>query len=332
MNHVVMFSGGIGSWATAKRVAERHGIDNLVLLFADTLTEDEDLYRFLVEGAGQIAGINVVDLADRARSLPKLEEDDRAEERKALLLALKDDANLRIPYLRWIAEGRDIWQVFEDVRFLGNTRIDPCSRVLKREICRAWLQKHCQPEDTTVYIGYDWTEMHRVERAAPFWAPWRVEAPMCDAPYLAKDEMFAELKQHNIELPLLYRLKASHNNCGGGCVKAGIAHFKHLLKVYPERYLWWERKERQMREFLEKPVAILRDRTSAAKCVVCKGAGAVNSQGQLCGECDGTGRATRPLTLREVRENTSLQADLFDWGDCNCFLGDESDDQTGGSV
>ena len=42
-DHVVFYSGGIASWAAAKRVAETHGVDGLKLLFADTLTEDEDL-------------------------------------------------------------------------------------------------------------------------------------------------------------------------------------------------------------------------------------------------------------------------------------------------
>lgn len=37
---VVNFSGGIGSWAAARRVADHHGTDGLVLLFADTLIED----------------------------------------------------------------------------------------------------------------------------------------------------------------------------------------------------------------------------------------------------------------------------------------------------
>ncbi len=40
MKHVVMFSGGAGSWATARRVIDR-GLDP-VLLFADTRMEDED--------------------------------------------------------------------------------------------------------------------------------------------------------------------------------------------------------------------------------------------------------------------------------------------------
>ena len=56
MKHIVMFSGGLGSWMTGKIVAERHGTDDLILLFADTLIEDEDLYRFLEEGAESIGG------------------------------------------------------------------------------------------------------------------------------------------------------------------------------------------------------------------------------------------------------------------------------------
>jgi hypothetical protein len=94
-----MFSSGAGSWAAAKRVAEQHGTEGLVLLFADTLIEDEDNYRFLDEAAANI-GVQPTT----------------------------------------VAEGRDPWQVFFDVRFLGNTRIDPCSRVLKRELLRAWLE------------------------------------------------------------------------------------------------------------------------------------------------------------------------------------------------
>jgi 3'-phosphoadenosine 5'-phosphosulfate sulfotransferase (PAPS reductase)/FAD synthetase len=59
--HVVLFSGGVGSWAAAKRVAERHGTEGLVLLFTDTKTEDEDLYRFLPEAAANVGGTFVDD-------------------------------------------------------------------------------------------------------------------------------------------------------------------------------------------------------------------------------------------------------------------------------
>jgi len=61
--HVVFFSGGITSWACAMRVAEQHGTENLVLLFADTLIEDEDTYRF-VKDAAAIVGGALVTVAD----------------------------------------------------------------------------------------------------------------------------------------------------------------------------------------------------------------------------------------------------------------------------
>lgn len=46
MTAVVSLSGGVGSWFAGRRWIDRHGADDTVLLFADTLIEDPDLYRF----------------------------------------------------------------------------------------------------------------------------------------------------------------------------------------------------------------------------------------------------------------------------------------------
>ena len=253
--HVVMFSGGVGSWMTAKRVVEAHGTENVILLFADTLMEDEDLYRFVYESAADV------------------------------------DAELVIA-----KEGRDPWQVFFDVRFLGNTRADPCSRILKRQLLREWIADHCDPKNTVVYLGYDWTESHRVEGARGFWAPWEVQSPMCDEPYLTKPQMLEELDRIGIARPRLYGLGFPHNNCGGFCIKAGQAHFALLLRTMPERYAYHERREQELREYLDKDVAILRDRT---------------------------GGKTRGMTMREFRERVECgaQIDLLEWGGCGCFSG-----------
>ncbi|MFL6125012.1 hypothetical protein [Actinophytocola sp.] len=59
----MQFSGGIASWAVARRVADRYGVDDLVLLFADTLIEDDDLYAFVEESAAQLA-VPLVRVAD----------------------------------------------------------------------------------------------------------------------------------------------------------------------------------------------------------------------------------------------------------------------------
>ena len=47
MNHIVSLSGGSASAVTADRVIKAYGSNSVTLWFADTLWEDEDLYRFL---------------------------------------------------------------------------------------------------------------------------------------------------------------------------------------------------------------------------------------------------------------------------------------------
>ena len=141
IEHLVFFSGGIGSWAAAKRLAQRDDVTDLALLFADTQIEDEDLYRFLDDAVDNI----------------------------------RKDAN--VDYVK-IADGRDPWTVFEDVKYIGNSRIDPCSRILKRELMDTWRDEHCDPATTTLYYGIDWTEVHRLERVQERVPEWKIEAPM----------------------------------------------------------------------------------------------------------------------------------------------------------
>ena len=251
--HIIMFSGGICSWATARRVADKYRPRDLRLLFADTLMEHEDLYRFLDDAA----------------------------------------ASIGVPITR-VAEGRTPWQVFQDVRYLGNTRADPCSRILKRELLRRWLDNNCDPAFTTVYLGYDWSEVHRAERAASYWSPWHVESPMTDRPYLNRTDMINDLRALGIRPPRLYELGFAHNNCGGFCIKQGQAGFANLLRHFPARYAEHERQEEALRQSLGKDVAILRDRR---------------------------GGQTRPLTLRDLREQieSGCAIDMFDIGGCACF-------------
>jgi len=252
-----MFSGGVGSWAAAKRVAETHGTDDLVLLFADTLIEDKDLYRFLPEAAANVGG-----------------------------------------ELVRIAEGRTPWEVFKDERLIGNTWADPCSKILKRKFIRRWITDRYDPTDVVVYLGIDWTESHRLDRARPYWEPWQIEAPLCDEPYLDKQDVLKWLNEQGIETPRLYKLGMPHNNCGGACVKAGKAQWKRLLEVLPDVYQDWETKEQEMRDYLGKDVAILRDRRNGA---------------------------TKPETLKTWRERLQGSDQLtldesLDWGGCGCAV------------
>jgi hypothetical protein len=200
------------------------------------------------------------------------------------------------------AEGRDPWQVFSDVKFLGNSRIDPCSRILKREMSQKWLKANHDPSNCILYLGFNWDEEHRAKRSKKHWLPWRVEFPLIDGTILTKEEMSRQVKEDGIEPPRLYSMGFPHNNCGGFCIKAGQAHFKNLYEKMPERYMFHENKEREIRKKLRKDVSILREQVSGVR---------------------------RNLTLEDLRKRICSKSGLtkeqkeqmrFDWGGCGCFV------------
>jgi hypothetical protein len=158
-----------------------------------------------------------------------------------------------------VADGRTPFEVFRDVRFLGNSRLAPCSIHLKIRPCRAWLAQHTDPADTTVYIGLDATEPHRAPAITHGWAPWTVQYPLWDPPILSKQDMLDWCAGIGIRPPRLYQMAFPHNNCGGVCVRGGQKHWLHLLEVYAHRYLEAEAQEEQLRAELGN-VAILRER------------------------------------------------------------------------
>lgn len=204
-----------------------------------------------------------------------------------------DDIERKVWPVTRIADGRNIWELFRDRRFIANTRVDICSSVLKRELCLKWMKKNAP--DAQVILGLDWTEPHRVERSRTRWADdgYTVEYPLCEKPYLLKPESFARCREAGIEPPRLYQYGFEHNNCGGGCVKGGQGQWARLLATLPERYAWHEEQEQQFRAWIEKDVSILRDRAHAG---------------------------TKPMTLKEFRERIEAgkppQDDLFS---CNCM-------------
>lgn len=250
--HVVLFSGGLGSWAAASRVIADHGLAGVVLLFCDTLSEDKDLYRFIHEAAHNI-GAPLITLCD----------------------------------------GRTPWQVMQQQGFIGNNLHYPCSRALKRQLAHRWLRAHCDPMDTTIYVGIDWTEEHRLAGIRAAARQWRYTAPLCNPPYLSKQQIQDLAERAGLCIPRLYSLGFPHNNCGGACVRGGQTQWVHLLKTFPDRFRQIEEWEQKMRARVG-DYSILRTKR---------------------------GGAYRPLTLAQLRQRVELglQTDKWEWGGCGCM-------------
>jgi hypothetical protein len=254
MTALVQFSTGAGSAEVAARAVERYGAEGVLLLTADTRAEDPDNWRF----------------------------------------AREVHAWLGAPEWVVLADGRTPMEVGRDERVVPNNRLAVCSRVLKRELLRRWLDEHADPERDVVLLGFDWTETHRLDAALPHWAPYRVGAPLVEPPYLTKHDVLAAWRGRGIEPPRLYELGFSHANCGGACVRGGQAQWALLLRTLPDRYLQWEADEEATRSLLGRDVAILRDRR---------------------------GGTTKPMTLATFRARLTSTPSLFDpedWGACGC--------------
>ena len=347
---IVMYGGGITSYENAKRSIEKYGHENTEIWFADTRVEDQDLYRF---------NNDVEQLLN-----------------KEIQVFTRYDKN---------GKEMDIWDVFYEQRMLGNSRLDPCSKYLKRVPLRKALdERFCQwkctvcgtqSETLSEYVDVEdidnlqkkkgvcktcmdtdkeyakfvsiaitnseqlakisaeleafnkssvallkqmnergaskeerdeifskqgelvsersrlkmstlesWEEVdfrmvrvdengrgvvvtlgmdniedcHRMNRARQYWIPYEVDFPLIDEPVVRKSLIRKDLAELGIDIPRLYKEGFKHNNCGGFCVKAGMGQFAHLYKVNPRRYLEYENKEQEFREFIGKDVSILR--------------------------------------------------------------------------
>jgi 3'-phosphoadenosine 5'-phosphosulfate sulfotransferase (PAPS reductase)/FAD synthetase len=254
--YIVNLSGGLTSYEALRRTIHRHGRENVRAVFADTRIEDADLYRFL---------------------------DDI-------------ERHLEIPIVR-LADGRtvfDVWYSARAITLRGHgAGIAPCSKKLKREPIERWLETISEPY--TLIFGMDWSEQDRMERMRAYYAPVPVWFPLAEPPYMDKCHIADVLERDGIKVPDLYTEGFEHNNCGGGCVKAGQAHWAHLWRTRPETYARWEAEEEKFRAYLNKDISILNDRRG--------------------------GDRRRPLTLRAFRERLEAggEYDATEWGGCGCF-------------
>ncbi len=163
MKHVIMYSGGAASYVAAKRVIEWYGKENVILLFADTQTEDKDLYRFLKDSITAL-GLEI--------TIPERTD-------------------------RYKAVG-DIWGVFEKDKFIAKNGAGICSDRLKITPCDNWIKTNfLHPESVTVWVGIDIWEAHRLlgtdkkRGLAELKLPYIYKSPLLEKPYLLKKGILA---------------------------------------------------------------------------------------------------------------------------------------------
>lgn len=200
-----------------------------------------------------------------------------------------------------LTEGRDPFKVFEDVKFIGNSRTAACSRILKTEPFAEYIRTKYKDEELTIIMGFGLSERERLGRASYRWSeigkkirgkPILVSSLLNVKEFYTRQSWINKLKEYNIKEPRLYDLGFAHNNCGGRCPRAGVGHFKNLLEKLPERY---EEISNRYKEAKEKIGPTARP--------------FLKSSGEY-------------ITLDELKTRIIKPEEMFDMGGCGCFTED----------
>lgn len=222
MSIIVALSGGKASAWCANYALENYYKKDVILYFNDTKWEHPDLYRFLCD--------------------------------------LQKYLNHRI--IR-DTDGRSPEDLFYEYHAIANNRMPFCSRVLKAER----LQRFYKDGDTLIFgIGLD--EQHRADRIIQVYQKCAAKTgkfPKLCFPLIEygikKKEIEDWLSIEKIKEPYLYSVGFTHNNCSGGCVRAGKKQWKLLYDTMPHVYMDRERLEQEVRKFFNKDISIFKDET-----------------------------------------------------------------------
>lgn len=196
------------------------------------------------------------------------------------------EKKLNIKVVR-LCSGKTPMQLQVENKFVFNSRVALCSKELKSKVFNNWLKENYSENECILYMGIDWSEAHRCEAITRNYMPYKVEYPLCEE-MLFKQEYFEELKQDGIELPRLYKIGLTHNNCGGRCVKAGIGHWLQLLEKDRNRFIEAENDELALQRLIGKEHTHIK-------------------------------RNGKSYSLHQLRIDKENQLSIFDFNECNDF-------------
>lgn len=225
---VVSVSSGASSAVAADRAIKRYGADNVDLVFADTLIEDDDNYRFLDDL--EIRWHKKIIRISEGRTPLQVATDDNIIPNQLLATCTK---RLKItPIVNYVkalqADGYTV------VMVIGMNASDAKPRKDKPE------GRLASPRKNWGGIG-----CHVVYPL--LWSPVDFDS-------------VKTVKVWGIDPPRMYKQGYSHANCGGTCVKQGKKDWRRTLTNYPDRYKEVEAWERKMRlNEKNKSYALLRD-------------------------------------------------------------------------
>lgn len=223
MHYMVSVSGGAGSTVAAHKTVDKHGPENVTLVFADTNCEHPTLYE--------------------------------------AILYMKEVALPQVPFI-WLNDGRNIWDVFNQFGYMkqGGTKCKASLELKRKPLDDTAAELKAKYGSLTQVTGLDATEPDRIERFDKLKKSQEYETyhPLASDFRMIPCQQIQYVRDLGYPEQVMYSKGFPHNNCGGGCVLAGLSQWVGLYQDFPDTFEYHKQKEA---EFNAKTgYGILRDR------------------------------------------------------------------------
>lgn len=137
--------------------------------------------------------------------------------------------SLPIKIIGDIAHNFSIYEVFLKRKFIKGPTGAPCTMILKKNV----RKKYQRPTDIQIF-GYTSEERGRADRFIDSNNDVNADFILLDNNYTKKD-CLEFVKDMGIEIPVMYKLGYSNNNCVG-CVKGGMGYWNKIRVDFPEAF------------------------------------------------------------------------------------------------
>jgi 3'-phosphoadenosine 5'-phosphosulfate sulfotransferase (PAPS reductase)/FAD synthetase len=186
---VCWFSAGSASAVATNLALHKYGKENCVVVYQDTGSEHPDNARFIRQ--------------------------------------FEETHDIKIEIIK-SEKYSDIWDVFQQRRYIVGIAGAPCTTELKRMVAERYLNFF----DDLEVLGYTSEESNRLDK----WVKNNEERfidPILITMNYDKHICHQIIQSLNIELPAMYKLGYQNNNCIG-CVKGQSGYWNKIRKDFPE--------------------------------------------------------------------------------------------------
>lgn len=137
---------------------------------------------------------------------------------------------------------KDIWDVFEQTRYLVGTAGARCTGELKRKVAEDIIWS--APVQPYEILGYTVEEKNRVARFMSINNERKI-VPILIEHGLTKGDCLAIIASAGIEVPAMYKLGYQNNNCIG-CVKGQAGYWNKIRRDFPDVFARMAKVEREL--------------------------------------------------------------------------------------